>query len=521
MSDHRHPDRADPQPGDPADAGGGCGRLGRSPAGPTIAEQMFDARDTPSACRPAVVSGQLELLPRPTTCTAHPGRLARGGRGERRPRAVHPPRRQPSRHRRVQRPPVHRDGRPRARPSRTRAPPARGPCARPTAAAPTRRPARARGRSARPPAPGRSAIAAYGAVSPANQTRQSGVATTNPFAALGRCGMGRWTWTAGTSRTRTSEPGTVHQSCSVEPDRVGDPLRAQPARVRGRGEHGAPRAAAASPSSAWSWCRCDSSTASGPCPVAAPRRGAPAAQEPGVPPQQRVREHPHAVDVEHRARVPEPAHPHGHGRSPAAAAHRTSCSCTASAPDEDRRRTRPARAGRRRSASRVGCSRNAWFCAPPIPPCEPTCPSNACTCPARVTVEIEQQVARVRQPGGAQRGRRGRAGRRQRAGPRPRARVVPLEQHEPARADRDQPAIARVDDDDADRRPLGKPGDQARPALLQVLERQPVRHPREPHEAEVARADHDDVGQVVGVRCFGPPLVRAEHGRAGDSSGRC
>ena len=64
--------------------------------------------------------------------------------------------------------------------------------------------------------------------------------------------------------------------------------------------------------------------------------------------------------------------------------------------------------------------------------------------------------------------------------------VVLLEQDEPPRTDRDEPAVQRVDDDDPHARSFRQSGDQPGPPLLEVLERQPLRHPREPHEPQVA-----------------------------------
>ncbi len=71
---------------------------------------------------------------------------------------------------------------------------------------------------------------------------------------------------------------------------------------------------------------------------------------------------------------------------PRSLSHATSRRCTASAPTSIGvpSTSSSSSSGTARCA---GCSSTAWFCAPPRPPCDPTRPSNACTIPTSSTLE--------------------------------------------------------------------------------------------------------------------------------------
>ena len=189
------------------------------------------------------------------------------------PAAVHPPRRQASRHGRVQRAPVHRDRRPCADhgagarglhgvhvPARQpRTPAADGDERQVDRAARERGEVRHRGER-------RGVAREPDAQGVASRRRTRSRRSAGAASAGGTC-------TAVTMRTRTSEPGTVHHSCRTARRRRRSPCGAASARSRARSAPGRRRAARSEPSSAWSWCRCESSTASRVLP-SPPRRGA-------------------------------------------------------------------------------------------------------------------------------------------------------------------------------------------------------------------------------------------------------
>ena len=108
-----------------------------------------------------------------------------------------------------------------------------------------------------------------------------------------------------------------------------------------------------------------------------------------------VGHHPRAAEVDDRRRVAQPADPNHCGsdqmsRESAGPApsrlQRSSWRCTVTGPTGMRTPSTSSRRSSSRSHAR-GWMRMAWFCGPPIPPCEPTWSSNARIRPDASTVE--------------------------------------------------------------------------------------------------------------------------------------